>query len=192
MSSRSQRRSQPRIPLRRNTPVQCVIKNMPGSNAVMLVSTARGRAIGLRHVGLKFLEKAPGYVAPPPKEKLREPNPGFQKKKRGKRSNPKASDRGSSYDASGSEAEFPHRNRRRHRSNRVKVVEEVQENPPMKGAGSSNSDSLPLWEPSQKANHLFVNRIRVMEKDVRMMEQQENFAMRVLLIPSTMLPESQS
>ena len=40
---------------------------------------------------MKFPEKAPGYVAP---VKPREPTPGLQKKKRGRRSKSQGSDRG--------------------------------------------------------------------------------------------------
>ena len=40
------------------------------------------------------------------------------------------------------------RNKRRHRSNRVKV----KENTPMVGDGFSDNDSSPSWEASQKTN----------------------------------------
>ena len=117
----------------------------------------------------KFPEMASGYMVPS-KDKPRKPRkstPGLNKRKNGRRSKSQGFDRGSSYDVSGSEAESPHRNRRRrrHRSNRVKVVEEDQGNPSVKGVGSSNSDLLPLWEPSQNKNRHFVNCIRVGEKD---------------------------
>ena len=76
------------------------------------------------------------------------------RKEENKMSKSQGSDRGSSYDASCSEAESSSRNRSRHRINRVKVVEDVQEKPPMKGdgfpfIGAFSKNKLSLCEPHQ-------------------------------------------
>ena len=97
--------------------------------------------------------------------KPREPIPGLQKKKRGRRSKSQGSDRGSSFDASQNESESPNpRNRRRHRSSRVKVIE----NTPMVGDGFSDNDSSPSWGPSQKTDQpLRLFRVKVVENKER-------------------------
>ena len=96
----------------------------------------------------------------------RERTPGLNKKKRGRLSKFQGSDRSSDYDSSGSEAGSPHRNRRRHRSNRVKVVQGDQRKSPMEGVRSSNSDFPSLWEPSQNKHRLFINRVKVVKQEI--------------------------
>ena len=108
---------------------------MPTLPAIKNVNTAKEKATGLKLAGPSSLRMPRDMLHLLPRRSQENPLLGSIKKKRG-----------SSYEASGSEAESPHRNRRRHRSNRVKVVQEDQRNTPMEGAESSNQSGF-LWKP---------------------------------------------
>ena len=107
----------------------------------------------------KFPEKAPGY------------NPALKKdpkdirKRMKRRSKSTGSDRGSDFEASGSEAETPNSRGRRtiRRSNCVKVITESN---PMVGTGLSHSESTPLWGDSRsdKLPPLRLFRIKAVER----------------------------
>ena len=111
---------------------------------------------------VKFPEKAPGYIAPPPKEKPRDPTPGPNKKKRGRRSKSQGSDRGIDYDASSSEAGSPQKEKYEQKGEGCSGRPEETSHG---GVGSSNTDSLFLWEPSQTKNRLFINRVKVVKQE---------------------------
>ena len=76
---------------------------------------------------VKFPKLAPNYVPPPDPSavKSRESTPGIKKKKRSRRSKSMGSDRGSDYEIDvESPADVRGRRRQRHKSNRVRTVED--------------------------------------------------------------------